>query len=66
MKGKGISDFSWQDGYGIFSVSSSKIKIVQKYIQNQKVHHSSVSFKDELRKFFEEYGIDYDERYVWD
>jgi REP element-mobilizing transposase RayT len=66
MKNNGVSNFGWQDGYGVFSVSSSKIEIVTNYIQNQEEHHKKVSFKDELREFFQEYGIAYDERYVWD
>ena len=66
MKTKGVHGFGWQDGYAIFSVSASKTAIVKKYIQNQPTHHKQKSFRDELRIFFSEYGIDYDERYVWD
>ena len=32
-------DFSWQNGYGAFTVSASQIKAVQKYIANQEEHH---------------------------
>ena len=66
LKRQGIINFSWQDGYGSFSVSSSKVKIVEKYILNQPEHHKNISFKDELRNFFKEYNIEHDERYVWD
>jgi putative transposase len=66
IKQKGISDFGWQDGYGIFSVSASKLDTVKNYILNQPQHHLKITFKDELRQFFKEYGIEYDERYVWD
>ena len=66
IKNQGIINFSWQGGYGTFSVSSSKVKVVERYIQNQQLHHKKVSFKDELRKFFNEYKIDFDEQYVWD
>lgn len=66
MKTKGINNFSWQDGYGAFSVSSSKLGIVKNYIINQAEHHKRDSFQDELRKFFQEYELEYDERYVWD
>ncbi|MBI3133761.1 MAG: IS200/IS605 family transposase [Bacteroidetes bacterium] len=31
--------FSWQEGYGAFSVSESALEKVFEYIQNQKVHH---------------------------
>jgi len=66
LKLKGITDFAWQDGYGIFSVSASKVETVRKYILNQPEHHKMITFKDELRQFFKEYEIEYDERYVWD
>jgi REP element-mobilizing transposase RayT len=66
IKTKGIHDFDWQDGYGIFSVSSSKVAIVENYIRKQPEHHKQANYKDELRQFFKEYEIDYDERYVWD
>ena len=66
IKKQGINNFSWQGGYGAFSVSSSKVQVVTKYIQNQEQHHKKTSFKDELRKFFKEYNIDFDEKYVWD
>ncbi len=66
IKEKGVDGFSWQRGYGIFSVSASKVDVVKRYIQNQPSHHDKTTFKDEMRLFFREYGIDYDERYVWD
>ncbi len=66
MKTKGVADFTWQDGYGIFSVSSSKVAVVENYIRNQAEHHKKITYKDELRRFLEEYGIDFNEEYVWD
>jgi REP element-mobilizing transposase RayT len=66
IKTKGIHEFDWQDGYGIFSVSSSKVATVENYIRNQPEHHKQSNYKDELRQFFKEYEIEYDERYVWD
>jgi hypothetical protein len=53
-------------GRQAFSVSSSKVKVVERYIQNQLQHHKKISYKDELRKFFNEYKTDFDEQYVWD
>jgi hypothetical protein len=60
------ADFYWQDGYGIFSVSPTHLEAVIEYIKNQYKHHQKMSFKDEYRKFLKEYGIDFNERYVWD
>ena len=60
------ANFYWQDGYGIFSVFPKGVTSVFEYIKNQQLHHQNMSFKDEYRKFLKKYGIDYDERYVWD
>jgi REP element-mobilizing transposase RayT len=58
--------FSWQEGYGAFSVSKSEEKRVIGYIQNQHEHHAKRSFKDEFLDFLVRYEIEYDERYLWD
>jgi len=58
--------FSWQEDYGAFSVSQSKIDVVRKYIQNQIEHHRKKGFKDEFREFLKAYDIEWDEKYVWD
>ena len=34
-----LKDFSWQRGYGAFTVSASNVEAVMRYIANQKVHH---------------------------
>ena len=60
------SDFFWQEGYGAFSVSPKNVDKVIDYIQNQHEHHQKLSFKDEYKKFLKNYGVDYDERYMWD
>jgi len=62
----GWTDFSWQAGYGIFSLGQSQLPALIQYIENQEEHHRNKSFKEELREFLEKYGMDYDERYLWD
>jgi REP element-mobilizing transposase RayT len=62
----GVRAFSWQSGYGAFSIGESQAAAVIKYIQNQEEHHRKISFQDEFRKFLERYQVAYDERYVWD
>ncbi|HEY2972774.1 MAG TPA: hypothetical protein VGJ48_09705 [Pyrinomonadaceae bacterium] len=47
----------------IHLIFSTKLK---RYIARQKIHHQRVTFQDEYRKFLKSYGIEYDERYVWD
>ena len=66
LKINGIQNFDWQDGYAIFSVSASKVITVKSNIVSQPEHHKIITFKDELRRFFKEYAIEYDEKYVWD
>jgi putative transposase len=57
--------FAWQRGYGGFSVSPSIHEKTKLYIEDQEEHHKKVTYKEELIKLFEEYGIDYDENYLW-
>ena len=65
-KSLGLQDFSWQNGYGIFSVGFSQIPSVKRYIVNQEEHHRTVTFKDEFRELLRRYEIDFDEQYLWD
>ena len=65
-QGQALGDFQWQAGYGIFSVSSSNIEQVKRYIANQEEHHKRMSFQDEFRELCRRHGIELDERYVWD
>jgi putative transposase len=58
--------FHWQAGYGAFSVSQSHVDQVTRYIERQEEHHRTRSFQDEFRAFLKRYGMEYDERYVWD
>ncbi len=65
-KGNEFKKFHWQNGYGVFSVSSLEINSVNMYIENQQKHHKKKSFMEEYREFLKKYHIEYDERYVWD
>lgn len=62
----GIDGFTWQAGYGAFSVSQSNVDDVRRYIEDQERHHQQMSFQDELRALFKRHEIEFDERYVWD
>ena len=39
--------FSWQDGYGAFTVSASSVADVLGYITNQREHHRTMTFEEE-------------------
>lgn len=58
--------FHWQAGYGVFSISPSHRGVVEAYISNQAEHHRQVTFQEEYRRLLAKYGIEFDERYVWD
>lgn len=58
--------FSWQAGYGAFSLGQSQLPALLRYIENQREHHSTMSFREELLELLKRYGVDYDERYLWD
>lgn len=60
-----LANFTWQDGYGAFTVSKSNIASVIEYIKNQREHHRVKSFQEEYTEFLRKHEIDYDERYVW-
>lgn len=60
-----VSDFAWQKGYGVFSVSESNVSAVRKYIASQEEHHRTHSFQDEFRAFLQKNGIVVDEKHVW-
>jgi REP element-mobilizing transposase RayT len=40
---KFLDSFSWQRGYGLFTVSPKDVKMIARYIQNQKEHHKAGS-----------------------
>ena len=62
VKGK----FSWQEGYGAFSYAHSQVENVYNYILNQEVHHHKKTFKEEYLDFLQEFGIGYDEKYLFE
>lgn len=58
--------FSWQTGYGAFSVSGSKVNTVKRYIARQEEHHTKVSLKEEIEMSVKEYDlIEYNPEYFW-
>jgi len=64
-KDKYYTQFSWQGGYGGFSVSSSLHDKTKSYISKQEEHHKKKSFREEYLIFLKEYGVDYNEQFLW-
>lgn len=61
-----LAKFSWQRGYGAFSLGPSDLDALTLYIDSQEEHHKARTFQDEYRAFLAKYEIGFDERYVWD
>lgn len=61
-----LAAFAWQRGYGAFSAGPSDLDALVHYIDHQEEHHRTRTFQDEYRAFLTKYGVNHDERYVWD
>jgi REP element-mobilizing transposase RayT len=59
-----LEDFTWQRGYGAFTVSQSNVREVSEYIARQKQHHQKICFRDEFIQFLIANEIEFDERYL--
>jgi REP element-mobilizing transposase RayT len=65
-KAPSLASFYWQNGYGAFSISPGHVEGLKEYIATQEEHHRKETFQDEVRRLLKKYGVEYDERYVWD
>jgi REP-associated tyrosine transposase len=54
--------FTWQRGYGAFSVSPSQLESVRRYIDRQPEHHRTRTFQEEYRELLHKHGVDFYER----
>lgn len=69
-KGENYEWFSWQDGYGVFSVDYRKMDGVRQYIRKQKAHHAvnsiRLTFREEYSRILVAYGhADFTPEYVF-
>ena len=60
-----VKDFSWQRGYGAFTVSPSQLSKVQRYIEDQVEHHRKKTFEEEYVESLRLSGVEFDEKYLW-
>ena len=58
--------FHWQDGYGAFTVSPSKMNAVSAYIDSQLEHHRKRTFQEEYLKMLADHEVEYDPKYIWE
>ena len=62
----GNRSFYWQTGYAAFSVSSSKVNKVKRYIVRQKDHHKQMHYRKEIERFMKQYDVvEYNSEYFW-
>jgi putative transposase len=57
--------FSWQSGYGVFSIGQSQLAALMRYIDSQQEHHRTRTFKEELLDLLETNGVEYHEKYLF-
>lgn len=60
-----LTNFAWQGGYSIFSVSESMVPTVKNYIDGQPERHRKMTFQEELRLILERHNIAFDEEHLW-
>lgn len=66
MKTGGVASFTWQRGYGLFSVSPADLGALLKYIGAQREHHAKWGYQTEMRALYTKYHVAFDEKYAWD
>ncbi len=60
-----LGHFSWHEGYGGFTVSTSAVPVVETYIARQKEHHQHQDFKSGFLELLRRHGIEHDENEVF-
>jgi len=64
-KASTFQTFSWQDGYGAFTIGESQVEALKLYIGGQKERHKRQTFEEEFMLLLKKYHVQYDERYLW-
>jgi len=60
-----LRDFTWQNGYGAFTVSASQAERARRYVEGQQLHHKRRTFRDEFILLLRANEVEFDERYLW-
>lgn len=64
--GKVQGRFEWQKGFGAFSVSTSQLDVLFRYIRNQEEHHKKKTFLQEYKETLERHHIDFNSNYLFE
>jgi len=65
-RGENYRNFSWQNGYGAFSIGQSGFQQCTRYIAKQEQHHKKVTFQEEYLRLLKRYQVDFDKKFLWD
>jgi putative transposase len=60
----GIRNFSWQDGYAVFTVGHRELDVIHRYVELQEEHHRIKPFQEELAELLAEAGVEFDPKYL--
>lgn len=52
-----LADFTWQEGYGAFSIGVTGIDATRSYIARQVEHHRKRGFREEMAEFLKKHGM---------
>ncbi len=52
-----LAGFAWQAGYAAMTLSRPDLPRVERYISNQRAHHTRMTFDEELQLFLKRNGI---------
>ncbi len=55
--------FSWQEGYGAFTIGKTELDRIHNYIRDQENHHLEESSISEIRRFLASYGHENPQNY---
>jgi putative transposase len=58
--------FTWQDGYGGFSISRTHLDAVFNYIKTQEDHHRKVTFRSEYLDLLSKNELVFDEKWIFE
>ena len=61
-----LRSFSWQEGYGAFTIGMSGVADTKSYIATQIDHHQKKTFQEEFRSFLDKHRLSYDAASLWD
>lgn len=60
------SKFYWQEGFGAFSYNHSMLNRIISYINNQKNHHKTKTFREEYLEILQKFNVEFNQAYLFE